>query len=225
MSETNWEIAYSLGNHNNSWPWSDLVSLYYRNVGALPKINGPRRVLELGSGTCNNYPFWKSLGFEYFGVEQSETAIEIAISKFPNLENSLLHGSFERISLDTDFFDVICDRASVTHCNEEQIVEVISESIRVLRNNGIYFGVDWFSKNHSDFSSASVSIDSSTKGGYGRGQFAGLGQVHFASLSDIYGIFHSFEILEISEKYVKNMQKDFAHDIFASWNFVARVKK
>ena len=71
MSTNEWEKTYTSGKHVNSWPWSDLVSLYFRYQKLLGPFDSGPKVLELGPGTGNNFPFWRSLRADYFGIELS----------------------------------------------------------------------------------------------------------------------------------------------------------
>ena len=222
MVANEWEVTYSSGKHVNSWPWSELVSLYYRYFRLLDLNERDPKVLELGSGTGNNFPFWRSLGADYFGIEFSASAVAICIDRFPELKNRLQTGDFSSLESANESFDVICDRASVTHCSNFHIQNVILNSLNSLKRGGLYLGVDWFSKNHSDYLAPSTHIDENTRSDFMTGQFVGIGQVHFADREEMLGIFKDFEILELTEKIVTNhYSNEDAHQL-ASWNVVAR---
>jgi hypothetical protein len=222
MLTNEWEATYSSGKHANSWPWTDLVSLYFRYCQFLDLQDSTPKVLELGSGTGNNFPFWHSLGADYFGIEFSATAVAIAIERFPELKNNLLIDDFLLLDSTPESFDVICDRASVTHCCKSEIQKIIANSFCLLKQGGLYLGVDWFSKNHSDFSAPSIKIDSNTRCDFTNGQFVGLGKVHFADRDEMLYMFKDFEILELSEKIITNQYPEVISNPFASWNIVAR---
>ena len=222
MAINEWEMTYSSGKHANSWPWSDLVSLYFRYCKFLVLQDSYPKVLELGSGTGNNYPFWRSLGADYFGIEFSASAVAISIDRFPELQNRLQTGDFSTLESTSECFDIICDRASVTHCSNLDTQKVILSSLNSLKRGGLYLGVDWFSKNHSDYCTPSTHIDANTRSDFMNGQFVGIGQVHFANREEMLGIFKDFEILELTEKIVTSHYPDTDTHQFASWNIVAR---
>jgi len=222
MVAREWENTYAAGRHVNSWPWSDLISLYFHFRKLLEIEDSHPKVLELGVGAGNNYLFWRSLQADYFGIDSSSSAIAICIEKFPELQHRLQTGDFSFLAADSGEFDIICDRASVTHCRNLQIENVISKSFKSLRRGGLYLGVDWFSKNHSDFNSPSTHIDANTRSNFLTGQFAGIGQVHFAERADMLDIFRDFEILDLTEKIVTKHYPNQSKQIFASWNIVAR---
>ena len=217
-----WDALYSTGKHDNSWPWSDLVSLYFRYFKLLDLQESGPKVLELGSGTGNNFRFWSSQKADYFGIEMSNSAVEICVERFPELRDKLDVKDFSQLDFEIEQFDIICDRASVTHCNNSAVKNTIQSSFKSLKKGGLYFGIDWFSKNHSDFQIPSHQVDSNTRSDFMAGQFMGLGQVHFVNREEILGIFKDFEIIELTEKIVsKHFPAENYHQL-ASWNVVAR---
>ena len=206
----------------NSWPWSDLISLYFRHRSLLEPQQLPPKVLELGTGTGNNFPFFRSLGADYSGIEFSPGAVAICMERFPELHERLQEGDFSLLDTADAEFDVICDRSSVTCGNSFQVHETIPRSYKALRKGGIYLGVDWFSKTHSDFNAPSTFIDANTRSDFMNGQFVGIGQIHFADRDEMISIFKDFEILELTEKIITNHYPDRDTHQFASWNIVAR---
>ena len=222
MVDSKWEATYSSGRHVNSWPWSDLVSLYFRHEKSLQHSPGLRRVLELGTGTGNNFPFWRSIPVEYFGIEISPTAVAIFLERFPELKNRIQICDFSEFVPENEKFDVICDRASVTHCSILEIQSVVKKSLNTLKRGGLFLGIDWFSKAHSDFNLPSNQIDANTRNEFKSGQFLDVGQVHFADRADLIDIFKDFEILELTEKIVTNHYPEEGSHQFASWNIVAK---
>lgn len=210
--------------HNNYWPWSDLVSLFMRHKGRLSEggLTSKLRVMELGPGTGNNFPFWESLNVSYFGIEQSPSAVAILVERFPNLRASIRIGDFTRELNQFRDFDVICDRASVTHGSSVEVAATIDACYETLRPGGLYLGVDWFSTNHSDFLLPSVEIDAHTRSELMTGQFVGVGKVHFSSRDHLLDLFSEFDILELSEKISTAHFPDVDTHRFASWNIVAR---
>jgi len=222
MVANEWEETYASGRHINSWPWSDLVSLYFRYLEYLGLRELGPKVLELGPGPGNNFPFWRALSADYFGIEMSPSAIDICIKRYPELAGRLQNGDFSLLESNSRDFDVICDRASVTHCSSIEVQNVITMSFNSLKQGGLYMGIDWFSKNHSDFNLPGTVVDSNTKSGFTSGQFVGLGQVHFVDRAEMLHIFKEFEVLELTEKIVTSHYPNSDSRQFAAWNIVAR---
>lgn len=217
-----WEAIYSTGNQINSWPWSDLVSLYFQYKELLELKGKPPRVLELGLGTGNNIPFWKSLQSDYSGMDISAKAIEISLERFPDLNAKLKCGDFSLIAEFSGEFDLIFDRASLTHGNNYEVQEAISASFNSMKSGGLYIGIDWFSRNHSDSHLPSVKIDSNTRTGFKLGQFTNVGKTNFSDRARMLQTFADFEILYLKEKIITNQYPDQGSHQFASWNVVAR---
>ena len=109
MLNQKWESVYSRGEQLNSWPFTDLVSLFMRHKPQLirnKQHHGPMRVLELGFGAGNNIEFFQSQGIEYNGIEFSETAYNVVLQKFPQLDrNNFKLGSFTETKNYEDGFD------------------------------------------------------------------------------------------------------------------------
>ena len=175
-----WNEIYNKNLQLTSWPWSDLVSLVYRHCGGAISRNG--LVFELGCGAGPNIPFIQSLGMSYYGVEGSEAVVKKLHQKFPELREKVTVGDFTQ----EDCFsrlpevDIIVDRASVTHNNQSAIVSTLKNSYDVLRPNGYFIGIDWFSTKHSDFGLGRESDDVYTRTDIAGGQFENVGNVHFS---------------------------------------------
>ena len=214
-----WELTYQSGGHNNSWPWTDLISLYYRYVGS---VSEKLTVFEYGCGTGNNYPFFKSFGFNWNGIEFSETAVHLLLQKYPELVDKVINNSFTDFSPEPRTADLIVDRAGLTHCNLREIQETLQTIFIHLKPGGLYIGIDWFSTSHSDFSAeGGLILETSHRDVVNNvsGQFAGLGKVHFTDSHEIRELFSDFEILHLSHKVIQDI---FSHKSFASWSLVAR---
>ena len=213
-----WEKIYSEGKQIVQWPWSDLIS-YVMKYG---DIKEGSKILELGCGTGANIPFFLSLGVEYYGIEQSQTAVDYILSKYPNINIKV--GDFcKEIGFDIEF-DLIYDRAAVTHNTTEDIKKCLKLIYNKLKNNGRYIGIDWFSIKHSDFGildCLDYENDDYTCYNFKKGQFKNVGNVHFSDKKHIEEIFNKFNIKILQEKIIKNTIPKNYHT-FASWNFVAQ---
>lgn len=219
MSFSNeWESIYQAGMQHASWPWSDLVSLVFRHVsGGL----AGRRVLELGCGTGANAPFFLALGAAYSAIEGSETAVAVVHKRFPTLADSVATGDFTRALPSSGPFDLVVDRASLTH-NSTQAIRRTLELVRNnLRPGGYYIGVDWFSERHSDRSFGKPVDDERTLTDFSGGQFLGCGKVHFCDEAHLRDLFAGFEVLFLVEKTSRHLQPNRDH-LMATFDIVAR---
>lgn len=226
MGDIAWEQTYAAGLHVNSWPWSDLVSLFFRHLKDLSSRQDTShiKVLELGLGTGNNISFWETVGVEYFGIEQSATAVEKMLARFPHLRSHIRVGDFSELIPTNEEFDIICDRASVTHGTTLEIEKTLKASHGALKRGGLFLGVDWFSTRHSDFFLPTAELDENTRSDFMEGQFVGVGKVHFSDRQHLLELFSDFEILELVEKVTTRQYPDISDEHFASWNVVARKR-
>ena len=217
-----WEDSYSQGRGINQWPFSDLISISVSNIDFenSKALMRPLKVFEFGFGVGNNIPFWLKNNCDFHGVEFSAKAIQIARNRFPYLENNFIEEDLNRLSLDFESFDVMYDRAALTHNTNKDLRNFAKNLIKWLKPGGIFIGCDWFSKKHESFSQIDCTwVDDSTRDDFQSGQFRDLGIVHFIDEQLLKDIFTDFDFLEIREKtqlsfknstIFKNAQIDFA---------------
>lgn len=221
MDSENWEKTYQAGGHNNSWPWSELVTLLHRfGILQKQKLSEKLSVFEYGCGTGNNYPLFNAPNTSYKAIELSSTAVNILVGKFPELITEVQVGSFATFEPKRESADVIIDRSSITCCNFADIKKAISNVAAQLRYGGIYIGIDWFSTEHSDFDAGKV-LENSSRDiiSDASGQFAGLGTVHFTDAVEIRQLFSKFELLHLSHKVIEDQVTS---SVLASYSIVVR---
>ena len=121
-------------------------------------------------------------------------------------------------------YDVIIDRASMTHNSTTAIKNGLRHLASNLNKGGRYIGIDWFSTEHSDFSMGET-IDQFTKTDVPTGQFTGVGKIHFSSKEHIEDIFEKsgFNLTRLEHKKIDTEIPNVKHK-FASWNLVAELK-
>jgi SAM-dependent methyltransferase len=214
-----WEKRYAESTHLSVWPWSDIVSLVHRHCK--PIIAGGGRVYELGCGAGANIPLFLSLGLDYYAIEGSATIVDQLHKRYPELSSNILVGDF---TLDAPFvgsFDLVIDRAALTHNSSKSIQRAIESVFHSLKPGGLFIGSDWFSINHAAFPGGDSADDEYTRDNYLNGQFAGVGAVHFSDEQHLRDLFHEFTVLFLEEKLTKRHEPADQHQ-FASWNIVAR---
>ena len=215
-----WEQRYAENTHLSIWPWSDIVSLVHRHCKTIIS-DGRGRILELGCGAGANIPLFLSLRLEYFAIEGSTTAVNFLHEQYPQLVNNICIGDF---TLDQPFdkpFDLVVDRASLTHNSTSSIKKGLQSAFNSLAPGGLFVGTDWFSNNHTDYTGGDLVDDRYTKTNHITGQFIGVGKVHFSDEEHLRDLFSQFEIIYMEEKVIKQYEPLTNHQ-FASWNIVAR---
>jgi SAM-dependent methyltransferase len=215
-----WDICYKENKQMSIWPWSDLVSYVMR----YSKLAGNDfHVLELGCGAGANIPFFKHLGVHYYSIEGSENIVKVLRGKYPEYKKNIVIGDFTKNIPFKRTFDLIFDRAAITHNSDEAIRQCIQEIYQSLKKGGKFIGIDWFSTRHSDYKLGIENGDEYTKSGIEKGQFVNVGKVHFSDKNHLLDLFSRFSI-EIMEHKVINKTIPESNHIFATWNFAA-IKK
>ncbi|CAK8721698.1 MAG: class I SAM-dependent methyltransferase [Candidatus Electrothrix sp. LOE1_4_5] len=214
-----WEDSFQANTHMSLWPWSDLISFVMRY--SKPRAKS-LRVLELGCGAGANIPFFLSQDMEYYAIEGSRTIVENVVRRYPMLEDNIIVGDFTtEFPLSLGQFDLIVDRAALTHNTTSAIQNTITHIYNRLNPMGKFIGIDWFSTQYSDYRQGKQAEDVYTRTGYTEGSFAKLGRVHFSDKKHLLELFEKFDMLVMEHKTVKREVPDNDWN-FASWNFVAQ---
>jgi SAM-dependent methyltransferase len=213
-----WDRVYRSNEQLSRWPWSDLVSCVYRY--AKPS-DGFQRVLELGCGAGANVPFFADLGMDYFAIEGSGNIVARLHERFPGLKERIVVGDFTQAIPFTETFDLVVDRAALTHNTTPAIRRALSIMFGRVRPGGKLIGIDWFSMEHSD-AKLGDAVDAWTRTNIPNGQFSGVGMVHFSDCEHLRGLLREseFEIERLEHKQVDTVVPE-GNYRFAAWNFVA----
>jgi SAM-dependent methyltransferase len=179
-----WDVPFRANKQISIWPWSDVVAYVHRY--AKPS-EGFHRVLELGCGTGANIPLFVALKANYYAIDGSPTAIALLHDSFPSLKAKIVYGDFtEEIPFDGPF-DLVVDRASVTHNTTDAIKKAFRLTLDKLRKGGKFIGVDWFSTTYPDAKMGDA-LDDYTRTNFTTGQFVGVGRVHFSTQEHLVGL-------------------------------------
>lgn len=213
-----WDRIYKNGEQLSVWPWSDLVSFVMRY--SKPVAGRKLRVLELGCGAGANIPFFRHYGADYHAIEGSPHIVAGLKKTYPEYAANIVAGDFTAGLIFEGPFDLIVDRAAVTHNSTEAIVRTLSAAHEKLASGGKYIGIDWFSTEHSDFAKGKPSADANTRSGYTDGQFVGIGQVHFSDRKHLEQLFSAFELDALEHKTIRR-EIPLGNDVWGGWNIVA----
>jgi len=97
-------------------------------------------------GGCQ-HPVFRALKIEYSGIEGSQSICAKVLQSYPELKNRLYVGDFLSFDLPGKY-DVIVDRASMTHNSTAAIRKGLLHLAGYLEVGGKYIGIDWFSTEH-----------------------------------------------------------------------------
>jgi SAM-dependent methyltransferase len=185
-----WDDIYASGRGYAKYPYDLLVTLFNRLYGHIPrKARIEMNILDLGCGVGNNMSFLINEGFDVFGFDGSEQAIQNARARLGLcIGKRLLIGDFLRLPYPREFFHCAVDRSSIYANTTENIVKIIKQVRRVLRTGGIFISF-MYSVNDPD-ASGSFTEDS---------KFYKTSTAHFTTQAEIHGLFAGFEIMHISQ--------------------------
>lgn len=167
-----WEQMYSRGHASFCGINPVVEKLFNSLISQDPK----QRVLELGCGRGYNAA-WVAPR-QYYGIDGSDVAITNLIKDYPHLEENVAVADFTKAQPFEGPFDVVFDRASLSHNSVDAIRSAIRLAHQSLGKGGIYIGCDWFSTNHSEMTRGDTEGKYS-RSGYPDGQFDGAGLVTF----------------------------------------------
>jgi len=212
-----WEKRYQPNMKMSIWPWSDLITYVIRYASPKKK---KMRVMELGCGAGANIPFFLDQNFKYYGVDGSKTMINKLKKKFPKIKDNLVVSDFTKQIQFEEKFDLVIDRASLTHNTTNEIKNCLEIIFNKMEKNAMYIGIDWYSTHHHDYSNFVKKLDRYSRADYSKGQFVDVGTVHFTNKLHLQKLFNKFEILVLEHKVItRKIPKE---KKFASWNFVAK---
>lgn len=197
-----WDARYKEKVQMCKWPFSDLVSYVMRYVHP---GGSDFNVLELGCGSGANIPFFLSLGVNYYGLDGSMTIVEYLKQKFPQISGNIKCVDFTQEIPFLEEFDLIVDRASVTHNSTKAIQRCLSIVHGKMKDHAKFVGIDWFSSRHSEYAKGMPADDGRTRSGYTEGVFGGLGKIHFSDKSHLMKLFEHFEFIILEHKMLRQV--------------------
>lgn len=214
-----WDQVYGANQNIIEWPWSDVVSLAHRYCKHL--FDKEASILELGCGTGANIPFFQAKGFTYYGIDGSTKIVDALKKKYPKYKDYFECEDFTRTLRFNKEFDLVLDRAAITHNDTESIKRTLKKIESQLSRDGILLAIDWFSTKHMASKSGNY-VDSYTRINIPKGQFYGVGNVHFSDQEHLAELFSGYKILLMREKVITSLTP--VSDIFSAWDIVAKRK-
>ena len=216
--DTTWDEIYGRREQLNLYPYDSVVKFLMRNYAKFSK-RSDISVLEVGCGAGNNLWFAAREGFSVSGLDASKDAIEFAKSRFlaEGLQGEFQVGNFSNMPYSDSVFDVVIDRAALTHVNLSSARDAVAEVLRVLKSEG------WlYSEVFSDHASSRGlrGPDDMVKDIVG--PYQGAGQIYFYSRNDLIDMYNDgWELIDIAHteriQYHSN-----GVEIYAHWSVVAQ---
>lgn len=217
-----WEQKYEAG-HSQKYPWDAVVSFVFRHARRIGKANKDIHILEVGCGTGSNLWFAAREGFNVAGVDGSPSAINTLRQRFADesLSGDFHVAGFEHLPFDEAMFDMVVDRAGLTCASRHALPAIIDEVARVMKSGG-YFMFTPYADTHSSYSSGERQTDG-TITSISKGTLVGVGQISFASRSDIDALFPPDKWLlqaVVRKEHVDMLSSE--PNIHAEWQVVAQ---
>lgn len=201
-SSVNWETdIYAKGQQLNLWPYTTVVSAFYRERAHWSADRAPK-VLEVGCGAGNNLWALAEMGFDVYGVEQSETAVRFATERLLSLgfSSSIEVGSMSDLPFSDESFDFVLDRGGITQVPINQVPRVSAEVYRVLRSPGVFHSFTLFGENHPGKQLGTL-LDNGSYDQFTDGYFKVVGLTSFFSFESLRELFGQFEDLSIERTF------------------------
>ncbi|RCV63430.1 Ubiquinone/menaquinone biosynthesis C-methylase UbiE [Methanophagales archaeon] len=107
-----------------------------------------RTVLDLGCGTGRHTAYLLKEGFQIYGCDSSETALELAMDALPTVNFETCN--MTSLPYGNSFFDAVICNHVIQHGTIAEIKAAISEIDRILRKGGLLFLVA-VSTNHPKY--------------------------------------------------------------------------
>jgi SAM-dependent methyltransferase len=150
------------------------------------------RVLEVGCGPGANIWYLSREGFDTYGIEGSQTAVEHARArlKAEGVKADLRVGDIMKLPYEDNFFDAVADNACITHNSRKDTETILSEIKRVLKPGGRFY-----SRTFSDSVYLGKSRVEKAPGEYQEvsdGPFAGRGFVRVASQNEVKALYGKY---------------------------------
>jgi SAM-dependent methyltransferase len=213
-----WREKYAQG-HVVRCPYDIVFSFIYRNAPKSKK-RSEIKILEVGCGPGNNIWFAASEGFSMTGLDASPEAIEYAKNRIlmAGLKADLIVGDFTDLPFPERTFDLVIDRAALTHCGLHQAKKAVLEIRRVLVSGGKFF-FNTYSSFHTTAKSGRKIEDNLTVETT-RGAIAGWGQVCFYTREQMHSLFPPpWKIVSLKHLVITETWGE-TEDVHAEWRAI-----
>ncbi len=200
MKNQAWEQIYASGQQLNRYPYSEVVSFFFRHRSGLPTAGA--KALDVGCGSGVHSDFLAKNGLQVLGFDFSESAVRSARESYPNPSLTFEVGDFDSFEPGDRSFDLVIDRCATTHSTVPTTLSLYNRLRSQLRPGARLFwqGFAW------DNSGRELGHDNGD-GSWSRfsgGVFERLGRTAFFTEADIERGFDGYEIhalRHVSDRY------------------------
>ena len=183
----NWNAVYSNGEQLNRFPYTDVVSFFFRNLCRRSNLTA----LDVGTGSGVHANFLAEMGCKVFAFDQSPEAVRHAsvINQHQNITYRC--SSLEEMNLEGLEIDVVVDRLSSTHSSKSSVHALYSNLPNFMTINSKLF---WqgFSFEHSDRRYGQRKDDYWSD--FSQGMFVDIAPVVFFTEAEVREIFKNYRI-------------------------------
>jgi len=95
------------------------------------------KILDAGCGNGRNFIYLNNLGYNVYGVDNSEFIIKKLKKQFPKYKKKFENSYLSKLNFPDNYFDAILSDASLYYSNIEEFNKGIIELRRTLKKNGI----------------------------------------------------------------------------------------
>lgn len=214
--DESWEDEiYSKGKQLNLYPYDILVSLIARRYFGIPKDERKEiKILDLGCGGGNNSMFLAENGFDVYGIDGSESAIECCKKRFVErgLTGTFDVADFSELPFEDGFFDCAVDRESVYANNYSDIENTINQVYDKLKPGGIFISF-MYNTGHTGMKYGEE-VEKNTYTNFSEGPFKETKKAHFVDRDEVEKeLFNKFEIKSIIEHSMKEIYDEDKKDM------------
>jgi len=197
--DTNWETIFK----ERPWgkyPGEDLIRFVARNFYQSPDRSAIK-ILEVGSGTGANLWFIAREGFQAYGVEGSQTGVELTHQRL-NLEvkgwqGNVSQGDITSLPFEDDFFDAVIDIEACSCNSFEDTQKIYLEMARVLKPQGLLYSRAFSTGGDGDGTGKQIGYNFYQAA---TGPMGGLGNIRYTSEDDIHELLpKSLSLVELDQ--------------------------
>ena len=195
-----WDKQYYEKGYFIKYPDEDLIRFmakYFYNAPDRKRI----KILDVGSGVGRNTIYLAKEGFSAFGVEATDSGIEVSTKRreIEGVDAIFKKADLIKIPFPEEYFDAVVDIQTIQHNTYKQINEIMQEIKRVLKPNGIFFATMVSTQDRS-FKKGKV-IEKHALDEIWDGTFVGAGVTHFFDLGELRSLMSLFT--EVNIEYTK----------------------
>jgi len=195
-----WDPVWEQVFQQQAWgkyPGEELIRFIARNFYKAPKRSDVK-ILEVGCGPGANLWYMAREGFAVYGIDGSETAIQIARSRLdqecPGWKGELLVGDITKLPYADAYFDAVIDNEAVYANPYEQSLAIYSEMARVTKKGGKLFSRTFAQGSWGDGTGEQVGHHAFV---CSEGPLAGKGFSRFTAYEEIPVLIEDFSVQEI----------------------------